>query len=439
MLGEASTGRGGLAVGRAGPDMILMDVRMRGAERPRGGAAHPGRARRRGPGADADDLRRRRIRLRRAAGRASGFLLKDAPLDDLVTAVRVVSAGNSLFAPSVRRRLIGEFAARGGTDVAGAKIDRLTDRETEVLGLVGRGLSNTEIAEALVITEQTTTKHRVGRIRELGSATGPRRSSPPTRPGSWCRASDTPVALHTQALWKQYRRTTTSRAVPAIVATMKIVLRPGTAVAVASVSLAAVAVLWWLLDRPLGIDSTVYRAAGFAVSHGEPLYAPLSDLPGWAPELPFTYPPFAALVFVPLVALPAQLCWGLVAVAAPFAVFLVLREFTDRWWLLLVAFGLHPVWQSIGLGQLNLVLMALVVVDVLRLRGSRYGGVLIGLAAAVKLVPLIFIGHLLLTGRRAMLRAAATFAAATTLGAVLLPATRCGTGRRRCTVDTSRR
>ncbi|MEU8638979.1 glycosyltransferase 87 family protein [Amycolatopsis sp. NPDC048633] len=203
---------------------------------------------------------------------------------------------------------------------------------------------------------------------------------------------------------------------------MKIVLRPGAAVAVAAVSLAAVAVLWWLLDRPLGIDSAVYRAAGFAVSHGEPLYAPLSDLPGWAPELPFTYPPFAALVFVPLVALPAQLCWGLVAVAAPFAVFLVLREFTDRWWLVLVAFGLQPVWQSVGLGQLNLVLMAMVVIDVLRLRGSRFGGVLIGLAAAVKLVPLIFIGHLLLTGRRAdAARAAGTFAAASTLGAVLLP------------------
>jgi alpha-1,2-mannosyltransferase len=203
---------------------------------------------------------------------------------------------------------------------------------------------------------------------------------------------------------------------------MKIVLRPGATVAVASASLAAVAVIWWLLDRPLGIDSAVYRAAGFAVSHGEPLYAPLSYLPGWAPELPFTYPPFAAVVFVPLAALPAQLCWGLVAAAAPFALFLVLREFTDRSWVVLGAFGLHPVWQTIGLGQLNLVLMALVVVDVLRLRGSRFGGVLIGLAAAIKLVPLIFIGHLLLTGRRAdALRAAGTFAAAGTLGAVLLP------------------
>jgi alpha-1,2-mannosyltransferase len=203
---------------------------------------------------------------------------------------------------------------------------------------------------------------------------------------------------------------------------MKFVLRPRTVVAVASMSLAAVAVLWWLLDRPLGIDSAVYRAAGYAVAHGEPLYAPLSDLPAWAPQLPFTYPPFAAVVFVPLAALPAQLCWGLVAVTAPFAVFLVLREFTDRRWVLLAAFGLHPVWQTIGLGQLNLVLMAAVVVDVLRLRGSRYGGVLIGLAAAVKLVPLLFIGHLLLTGRRAdALRAAATFAVATTLGVVLLP------------------
>lgn len=194
------------------------------------------------------------------------------------------------------------------------------------------------------------------------------------------------------------------------------------AVTVPAVVLALVAVTWWLLDRPLGIDSAVYRAAGFAVSHGEPLYSPLSALPGWAPELPFTYPPFAALLFVPLAALPPQLCWGLVAVAAPFALHLVLREFTAHRWPLLAAFGLQPVWQTIGLGQLNLVLMALVVVDVLRPRGTRFGGVLIGLAAAVKLVPLIFIGHLLLAGRRAdALRAGATFAGATAFGAVVLP------------------
>ncbi len=185
--------------------------------------------------------------------------------------------------------------------------------------------------------------------------------------------------------------------------------------------LALVAVTWWSLGRPLGVDSAVYRAGGIAVLRGEPLYGHLSGLPGWAPELPFTYPPFAAVLFTPLAVLPVQWCWGLVAVTAAPALALALRPYAPGPAPLLLAFGLQPVWQTIGLGQLNLVLMALVVVDVLRRRG-RCGGVLIGLAAAVKLVPLIFVGHLLLTGRRAdACRALGTFAAATALGALLLP------------------
>lgn len=186
--------------------------------------------------------------------------------------------------------------------------------------------------------------------------------------------------------------------------------------------LALVAVLWWALGRPLGVDSAVYRAGGIAVLRGEPLYGHLSALPGWAPELPFTYPPFAALLFTPFAAVPVQWCWGLVALTAAPALMLALRPYAPGAPALLAAFGLQPVWQTVGLGQLNLVLMALVVTDVLRRRGAA-GGVLIGLAAAIKLVPLVFVGHLLLTGRRAdAFRALGTFAAATSLGAVLLPA-----------------
>jgi alpha-1,2-mannosyltransferase len=185
---------------------------------------------------------------------------------------------------------------------------------------------------------------------------------------------------------------------------------------------ALVAVVWWSLDRPLGVDSAVYRAGGIAVLRGEPLYGHLSALPGWAPELPFTYPPFAALLFTAFAAVPVQWCWGLVALTAAPALVLALRPYAPGAGVLLAAFGLQPVWQTVGLGQLNLVLMALVVVDVLRRRGAA-GGVLIGLAAAIKLVPLIFVGHLLLTGRRAdAVRALGTFAGATALGAVLLPA-----------------
>jgi alpha-1,2-mannosyltransferase len=203
---------------------------------------------------------------------------------------------------------------------------------------------------------------------------------------------------------------------------MGISRRTKTVALTAAAAFALVAVLWWSLGRPLGVDSAVYRAGGIAVLRGEPLYGHLSALPGWAPELPFTYPPFAALLFTPFAALPVQWCWGLVAMTAAPALALALRPYAPGATAVLVAFGLQPVWQTVGLGQLNLVLMALVVVDVLRRRGSA-GGVLIGLAAAVKLIPLIFVGHLLLTGRRAdAVRALATFAGATVLGAVLLPA-----------------
>ncbi|MFD5247233.1 glycosyltransferase 87 family protein [Amycolatopsis sp. NPDC058340] len=187
----------------------------------------------------------------------------------------------------------------------------------------------------------------------------------------------------------------------------------------------AIALIWWLSDTPLGVDSAVYRAGGAAVLHGDPLYAPLTALPGWAPELPFTYPPFAALLFVPLTALPAQWCWGLLAIAAAPSLHVALRPFTERAYLPLVllgAFALQPVWQTIGLGQVNLLLMAVVVADVLPLRDSRFRGIGIGLAAAVKLIPLIFIVHLVLVRRIAdAARASAAFLGATTLAFVLLP------------------
>jgi DNA-binding NarL/FixJ family response regulator len=95
---------------------------------------------------------------------ASGFLLKDATAAELVHAVRVVAAGDALLAPSVTRRLIADFARRpaAGTPPPTA-LSVLTSRETEVLRLIARGLSNAEISGTLVIAEQTTKTH-VGRI-----------------------------------------------------------------------------------------------------------------------------------------------------------------------------------------------------------------------------------------------------------------------------------
>jgi DNA-binding NarL/FixJ family response regulator len=95
---------------------------------------------------------------------ASGFLLKDATAAELIQAVRVVAAGDALLAPSVTRRLIADFARQPPPSrPAPAALGTLTQRETEVLGLIARGLSNTEISATLVIAEQTTKTH-VGRI-----------------------------------------------------------------------------------------------------------------------------------------------------------------------------------------------------------------------------------------------------------------------------------
>ncbi len=102
---------------------------------------------------------------------ASGFLLKHAPAADLLHAVRVVAAGDALLAPAVTRRLIADFlAARRPTAFAGRpdRLGDLTGRETEVLGLMARGWSNAEIADHLVLAEQTVKTHVSRVLTKLG-------------------------------------------------------------------------------------------------------------------------------------------------------------------------------------------------------------------------------------------------------------------------------
>ena len=190
-----------------------------------------------------------------------------------------------------------------------------------------------------------------------------------------------------------------------------------------------VAGVWWVRGLPLGIDVSVYRAGALAVAHGHALYAPLS-LPSWSPgELPFVYPPVAALLFQPLGALPVQLAWGCMAVASALSLWMVLRLFIARpvrgWTLvglLAVALCSQPVWRTIGMGQINIVLLGMVAFDVLALRGRRTGGVLTGLAAAIKLTPLFFLLHLIVVGRwRDAGRGMTAFIAATGVGTLLLP------------------
>ncbi|HEX5190115.1 MAG TPA: response regulator transcription factor [Streptosporangiaceae bacterium] len=100
---------------------------------------------------------------------ASGFLLKDASARELADAVRLVAAGDALLAPGVTRRLIAEFARMGAPRTPGRKeIEGLTERESEVLALVARGLSNAEIAARLFVAEQTVKTHVSRILMKLG-------------------------------------------------------------------------------------------------------------------------------------------------------------------------------------------------------------------------------------------------------------------------------
>jgi len=159
VAGEAATGAQAVQLTRdTGPDVVLMDIRM--------------------PGMDgieatqlitAGDTRTRVLVLTTfddddyvygalRAG-ASGFLVKDMALEDILTAIRVVAAGDAIIAPGVTRRLIGQFASQPRSGRKPLELTGITDREREVLRLVGLGMSNAEIAAALYITTGTAKTH----------------------------------------------------------------------------------------------------------------------------------------------------------------------------------------------------------------------------------------------------------------------------------------
>jgi DNA-binding NarL/FixJ family response regulator len=162
LVGEAADGEAAVEVARRSrPDVLLMDIRMPGIDgieatrRITGDTALSGVRIVVLTTFDADDYVHAAIR----AG-ASGFLLKDAAPEDVLDAVRVVAAGDALLAPSVTRRLIEELAARPDPErPPPPRLEVLTEREREVLALVGRGLSNAEVGERLYVSPATAKTH----------------------------------------------------------------------------------------------------------------------------------------------------------------------------------------------------------------------------------------------------------------------------------------
>jgi DNA-binding NarL/FixJ family response regulator len=166
LAGEASDGAQALELARElDPDVILMDVRMPnldGVEATRQLVEAGTRARILVLTTfDLDEYVYAAIR----AG-ASGFLLKDVEPAELVDAIRVVAAGNSLFGPAATERLVARFAQQAGPD-AGHALDELTDREKEILTLLASGLSNAELAETLFLSETTVKTHVSSILRKL--------------------------------------------------------------------------------------------------------------------------------------------------------------------------------------------------------------------------------------------------------------------------------
>lgn len=173
VVGEADDGRSAVdAVDRLRPDVVLMDVRM---PRLDGLAATAAVRARLAPPAvvvlttfDADDAVFRALE----AG-ATGFLLKDTPPEDLLRAVRLAAAGDSMLSPTVTRQVINRFTAEDRTARRREALQRLsglTEREREVLIEIGRGLSNAEIAAGLFMSEATVKSHVSHLFDKLGTS-----------------------------------------------------------------------------------------------------------------------------------------------------------------------------------------------------------------------------------------------------------------------------
>jgi DNA-binding NarL/FixJ family response regulator len=171
VVGEAANGEDAVRLARTlVPDVVLMDIRM--------------------PGVDGLEATRHIAADERLAAvhvvilttfeldeyvfealrhGASGFLVKDTEPVELIAAVRAVARGDALLSPSVTRRLIGEFASRSKTPPPSNALDQLTDREREVVTLIGEGLTNDQIAERLFVSTATVKTHANRAMAKIGA------------------------------------------------------------------------------------------------------------------------------------------------------------------------------------------------------------------------------------------------------------------------------